>query len=299
VFFSGADIGHLHCGATNVRSRTNTSFSIYNGLQTSLRTANYHGLTGSLSYTWSRTIDNASEIFSTSGGGTTNAFAQNPLDTNNGERGLSGNSYPNVTAIGLTYKLPLYEGQHNLKAQLFGGYQLNTIYTFNSGQAYTPAQYYNEGSLCDESFGPTFIGSIDTCRPILSNKNAPLNTVGVNVGNGVYQNYATGAVTTRDSVHWLINNKAEAVAMGNPFPGVSRNTLVGQSTNNVDLSVYKNTHLTERVNFQLQVTAFNALNRAYYGTPDVFVEGAASTFANYSGNAGTQRNVQFSGKILF
>lgn len=81
----------------------NTAFSIYNALQTSFTVHNLHNWTGTVSYTYSRTIDNVSEIFSTGGGGTTVAYAQNPLDTNVAERGVSGNSYPNVIGLQMNY----------------------------------------------------------------------------------------------------------------------------------------------------------------------------------------------------
>ena len=67
-----------------MRTRANTAFSVYNALQTQLTTRAYYGLTANLGYTYSRSIDNTSEIFSTLGAGSTVAEAQNPLDTNVG-----------------------------------------------------------------------------------------------------------------------------------------------------------------------------------------------------------------------
>jgi hypothetical protein len=295
---------HLSCTATNVRSRLNTSFEIYNGLQTQLTTRDYKGVTATLAYTWSRTVDNASEVYGTAGAGTTVAFSQNPLNTNTAERGVSGNSYPNVTSLGLTYVLPWLAHDHGFKGKLLGGFQLNTIYLFNSGQPFTPEQYYFEGSYCDISFGTAFIGNQDACRPILANPTANIHSVGVNVGGGVYQDYATGNTAARSSFHWLINNQAEANALGNPFPGVSRNTLRGDTTNNADISIFKNTKINERVNLQLQLTAFNALNRAAYGVADAEIEDEASpaapnSFLNNAYGFGSNRNIQLGAKIQF
>jgi hypothetical protein len=97
--------------------------------------------------------------------------------------------------------------------------------------------------------------------------------------------------------------------LGNPYPGSTRNILRGDTFNNVDFSVFKNTKLTERVTFRLEVDAYNVLNRGYYSTP-----GAALTdynqgnFNNFFFNSaagslvtpGTGlRNMLFVGKILF
>jgi hypothetical protein len=315
----------------------NTAFSVYNGLQTSFTLHNFHHWSGTASYTYSRAVDNVSEIFSSGGGGTTNAFAQDPLNTNVGERGVSGNSYPNVWGIQASYTEPWFTQQSGLLSRVLGGYFFNAFYQFNGGQPFSPFQAVGSSnpflpnandpmattSFCDANFDLQFDfgGFINQCRPILANKSAPITNVGINVGEGNYMNYATGAYGPRSSFHWLWNNKYEAIAMGNPFPGVGRNTLRGDSFNNLDLTVGKNVKLTERVNMLLQVSAFNAFNRAYYGTPDPNVENTLypseglfpsfllNTYQNGSqgssagGGAYFQgvgnRNVQLTGKITF
>jgi hypothetical protein len=327
-----------NCGYNAVNTVSNTAFLIYNALQSSLTLRNFHHFSGTASYTYSRGIDNVSEIFSTAGGGTTSAFAQNPLDTNSAERGVSGNSYPSVLGIQLAYNEPWYSSQHGILGRALGGYFFNAFYQYNGGQPFTPFQGLVPSAVnvpgllpnpsdpmatsnfCDFGFALSFIG-FNQCRPILANPKAPYNSVGINVGKS-YLNYSTGATQSRDSFHWLWNNKYEALALNNPFPGVSRNTLRGDSFNNVDLTFGKNFKLTEHVNMLLQVSAFDVLNRAYYGTPDANLDdsvlpasaGLPNTFlTNYfaGGNAGSaaaggayfqgsgNRNVQLTGKITF
>ncbi len=310
----------------------NTAFLIYNALQTSLTVRDFHHITGTASYTYSRAISNASEVFSTGSGGNTSAFAQNPLNPDIGERGVDGNSYPNLWGIQLTFTEPWFSKQPGILGRLLGGYFLNTFYQYNGGQVFSPSQAFSVTSpnvsiptsdsaqvaaevtsnFCDFGFAQNF-GS--QCRPILANQSAPMTSVGINVGNGVYENYATGAVAQRSSFHWLWNNQAEALALGNPFPGVGRNTLRGDSWNNLDASLGKNFKATERVNVQLTMNIFNVMNRAYYGTPDVSIEDSVpglfltNTFAGT--NPGTaagggayfagfgNRNIQLTGKIVF
>jgi outer membrane receptor protein involved in Fe transport len=326
--------GRLNCDYAQVNTTANTAFSIYNALQTSFTVRNLHNWTGTVSYTYSHTIDNVSEIFSTGGGGTTVAYAQNPLNTNVAERGTSGNSYPNVIGLQMAYSEPWFKNQNGWIGRLLGGYGFNAFYTYNTGQPFNPYQaitaqspFVNQAdplavtSFCDFGFSSVFIG-IDSCRPILSNSRAPLGSVGVNTGAGGYIDYTTGLPVSPSSVHWLWNNQYEAIARGNPFPGASRNTLRGDSFNNVDISVVKNVRLTERVNMLLQMSAFNALNRGYYGTPDPNIEdslfpavsGNPSGFLNnyYASGGGASpaaggafgqgpgnRSVQLGGKIVF
>jgi hypothetical protein len=256
------------------------------------------------------------------------------LNTDVGERGVSGNSYPSVIGLQMAYTEPWYHEQRGIIGRLLGGYSFNAFYTFNGGQPYNPIQNalavqspsvlsdvtanaainptLAETSFCDFAFGQNFGPS---CRPILSNSSAPPSSVGINLGPGGYVDYVTGSPTTPSAEHWLWNNQYEAIARGNPFPGVGRNILRGDSFNNLDLTVGKSVKTTERVTMILQISAFNALNRGYYGTPDVNIEDTLinnflSTFQNggggespAAGGAFSQgpgnRNVQLSAKIVF
>jgi hypothetical protein len=311
----------------------NTGFSVYNGLQTSLSVHNFHNFTGTASYTWSRAIDNVSELFSTFGGGTTNSFAQNPLNSDQAERGVSGNSYPSVWGLQMAYNEPLFQSQSGILGKVLGGYFFNAFYQYNGGQPFNPYQAVGPSTpfltkaqaadpmvtsnFCDINFDLNLGagGTNSQCRPILANKSAPLTSVGINTGGGNYINYVTGVAGPRTSFHWLWNNKYEAVALNNPFPGVGRNTLRGNTFNNVDLTVGKSIKLTERVNMLLQMSAFNVLNRAYYATPDANLEDSSfSSFLQNTYENGNQespgaggayfqglgnRNIQLTGKITF
>jgi hypothetical protein len=111
--------------------------------------------------------------------------------------------------------------------------------------------------------------------------------------------------TSASAVHWPWNNQALAKLLGNPFPGVGRNTLRGQDYNNLDASVFKTVPITERVHLQLQLNAYNVLNHQFYGTPDVTVEDFTpgspnSSFLNLAlVNGGNIRTLQLVGKITF
>ena len=345
---SAPGYGRPNCNYDQVLTFGNTAFSIYNALQTSLTMRNFHGWTGTASYTYSRTIDNVSEFAASGAGGTTSAFAQDPLNTDIAERGVSGNSYPNIWGIQMTYTEPWYSHQPGALGRLLGGYFMNAFYQYNGGQPFNPIQNsvsvtstpvlniictanndcngpssspqainetMAETGFCDIGFAQAPFGA-DPCRPVLSNPKAPLNTMGINLGPGGYVDYVTGNATTPSAEHWLWNNQYEAMAQNNPFPGVGRNTLRGDSFNDLDMTVGKNLNLTERFHMVMQVTAFNVLNRAYYGTPDPNVEdaltgGFMSSFYAFDTGLGSgagggsypqglgNRNVQLTAKIVF
>jgi outer membrane receptor protein involved in Fe transport len=321
---NAAGFGRPDCTHSNVTSVGNTAFSVYNALQTQLSMRAFHGLTATANYTFSRSIDNTSEIFATGAGGNTSSQSQNPLNTNVAERGVSGFSYPNIASLSAVYQVPLFQNRHDWEGRLFGGFSVNAIYQYNTGQPFTVSQ----GSVANvQGDNPINFESYDipglavgTPRPVLSNNKAPLQTVGIYivdpqsqittggtgyyVYNGVDDNGVYNQPTTPQSVHWLWNNQALAQLMGNPFPGNGRNTLRGQDYNNLDASVFKTVPITERLNLQLQLNAYNVLNHQYFGAPDPQVEDFTPGFAyGFLSPAlfesGNFRTLQIGGKITF
>ena len=171
---SNTSLGRTNCSFTLVRTRNNGAWSEYNGLQNELKIRAFHNLTVDFAYTFSKALDNTSEIFSSTGG-VSNPIAQNPFDPNNGERGISAESYPNVFTTFVVYELP-WKNRQGIVGRLLGGWELSGTDRHQTGVAVTPVQNTNNGDpYCDATFNNNFIGStLDSCRPILSNPSAPL-----------------------------------------------------------------------------------------------------------------------------
>lgn len=261
-------LGYADCTRGNLIRYGNTAWSKYNGLQSELRIGGWHGLTATASYTWSKTIDNASEIFSTVGGGNTVSYAQNPFNTDRAERGPAGIDFPHVAGVTMIYELPFYKSQAGIMGRLLGGWQLNTTYRYSVGQPYTTIENHNPASLCDagQNFGR------DPCRPILSGAGAPLDTVGQCTDSAAADcglvDFASGAPTTFSAVHWIYNDPTAASFFGTPFAGARRNILRGQPISTANLSMFKDVKLTEKFKLQFQAQAFNIMNVQFRGVPD-------------------------------
>jgi outer membrane receptor protein involved in Fe transport len=341
----GNPVGYANCNFSRVIQYANTGYSIYHGLQSQLRLQNYHGFTGNLSYTYSHTIDNASEAFSSlSGSGSLFNLAQNPYDLNKAERANSAYDYPHVLTFLGVYDLPFGKGQSGLRGHLLGGWSINGTYRYTSGQPWTVVQAAGQG-LCDAS---NFTGGgLDTCRPILGTSSAPFDSVGFYCDGSLFAcptsaastaGYSAGTlVTINDSracintgggpgqcgvtpvtapQHWYINNVEAAKLYGSPFMGVGRNTVRGQPVSTVNMSVFKNTKIGERVTLQLQADAFNLFNHQWLGIPAVNADAAGIGFGslNFNPNGGPdgafgtaniitdgigRRRLQLGAKIIF
>jgi hypothetical protein len=299
--------GFVDCNRTRVLGRANTSFSIYHALQSQLRISNWHGVTAGLSYTFSKTIDNASEVFSNISGGTTLAFPQNPFNGNQPERGISGIDYPHVLSLYMLYDVPFYKNQQGFKGRVLGGWQINPTYRYSSGQPYTvvSTRFAGAGStLCDSS--RTFSSTFSACRPILSDPNAAIDMVGQCTNAAAPDcglvDFFTGNPINAALVHWIVNDTTAAQFFGTPFAGAGRNLQRGDTINNVSLAVLKNLKLNERFSMQLRLVAYNVLNRQFRGVPDPLVDDgnfseAKGSFGNtfFNSSGGDSTNVLQSG----
>jgi Carboxypeptidase regulatory-like domain len=180
------ELGRASCNAGVVGSRNNGGFSNYQGLQVEFRANNlFKQLTLRTGYTWSKNLDNTSEIFSTLAGGNTLTIAQNPFNTTTGEYSISGLNVPHAWTIQFTEELPFFKEQHGLVGHLLGGWLVEGSYVLASGQPYTPFQLGEAiattpfGNVYDSSFTASFGSGIDSARPFYGSLTAPANTVGI------------------------------------------------------------------------------------------------------------------------
>lgn len=182
---AGTDLNRLSCGFGVVRTRNNAAFSDYHALQTEFRANNlFKQLNLRAGYTWSKALDNVSEIFSTGSAGNTIFAAQNPFQTGGAERSTSGLSIPNVFTFIAIEQLPFFKEQHGAIGHILGGWTISADYIRASGQPYTPLQGNGEalfgspfGNVYDTNWVLAFVGT-DVARPFYGSRSAPINSVG-------------------------------------------------------------------------------------------------------------------------
>jgi hypothetical protein len=333
-------IGRVNCNEGILRQRTNTGYSSYNGLQVQFRATNlYKQLTMTANYTWSKTTDNVSEIFSTLGGGNTIAYSQNPLNFTGAENGLSGLNIPQAFTLNVFEQLPFYRSQQGFVGHLLGGWGVSANYILSSGEPYTPSQiftnFFSGGVGGDEPFNTAFVnpGITDTARPFLGSSNAPAGQVGIFAGDAcnLFFNPAvpatdascipapnqlisfnvlnqTGDTTatpvTNKQVRFIANGAEAQTIFGTPFGNSGRNILRDAKTNVSNIGITKSFKINERSNVQFRTTMLNAFNHNNYSTVDPFIEDAGlasfeTGFANPSLTPSTRRSVLFGVKVNF
>lgn len=265
--------GRLRPGNVGITTRANTSQSTYHSMQ-----SRYNGrlmndaLSLGLSYTWSKTIDDSSEIFAQSD--ILSPSAQNPFCINRCERGLSALDRPHAFSANFIYDIPYFREQRGVVGHLLGGWQVNGTYILTSGATFTPGQSFN-GNL---GLGNTYLTAGD--RPFLANPNADRRQVGISQidaallygipvtnPNGFYSQTAINATgtanpvtVTPNDVKYIFNGPGAARIFGTPFGSAGRNIERGPIFNQLNMSLFKNIKVYERLTVQLRGEAFNVLN---------------------------------------
>jgi len=105
--------------------------SIYHALQVTLRKAMSHGLQLQASYTWSRSIDDASDYAPTIQAND-NSYAQDGSNLR-AERAVSNYDIPHRVAITGIWQLPFFPGQRGLWGTLLKGWSWESVNMWQSG----------------------------------------------------------------------------------------------------------------------------------------------------------------------
>lgn len=87
------------------------------------------------------------------------------------------------------------------------------------------------------------------------------------------------------------------------FGNLGRNVIIGPAFNNVDVSVIKNTDLTEQLRLQFRAEVFDVFNHANFGRPGNTVGtpafGRITSTRFPTGEAGSSRQIQFAVKLMY
>ena len=257
----------------NVEQIESGAASIYHSLQTRLQCRLRGGLTGLFSYTWSKSIDNASAFFASSGD------ANYPQDSNNmaAERGLSSFDLRHRFAGSFAYDLPFGRGRSiggaadGLAGGIISGWQMNGVLVFQSGPPFTVAL---PGEFDNSNTGIANLGFGAGDRPNVA-------------GNPVLSN--------PDAQRWF-DTQAFALPAFGTFGNAGRNILSGPPLRNMNVSLLKDTPLGGGTTLQFRAEFFNLANTPNLGLPNIFY--GTPGFGRVL-TAADGREIQFGMKLLF
>jgi hypothetical protein len=208
--------------------------SNYNALQTTFKQRLGRGLNLYAAYTWSKSIDDASNgIYSGTRG------VSFPQDSHNlrAERAVSVFDLRHRFTLNFMYDVNFLAALFSsLPKRLTEGWQLGGVYTGQSGPPITPFLSVNNSGTGELNDRPNLVGDPNS--------------------------------GPRRSSGWF-NEAAFASPAGQTFGTSPRNVIIGPNYHSVDFSMNKLTKVTERLSLQFRAEIFNLFNRANFSLPNV------------------------------
>jgi len=230
--------------------------SEYNSLQATLSKQLAQGLSFQVNYTFSKSIDEASDFYGSGANGTT-VLPQNNFNLLAGERGLSDFDIRHRFSASFIYQLPAKQSFSGATAALVNGWELAGIVTLQTGQPFSVLTGLNNSRTGEGNDRPN----------VITNPNSGSHTV--------EQWFDTAAFVPNAIL---------------TFGNAGRNIVTGPGFDDVDFSVIKNTHFGEKTNLQFRAEFFNLFNHPNFAIPNN-VESAPSFGAVYETPDVAQNNV--------
>lgn len=289
----------------------NVGHSSYNAMIATLERRFSNGLNLQASYTWSKTLTDADSALPGINGGVNQE--QDPFNHRNA-KSLSIQDIPQTFVLSYIYELPF--GRNRLFANhtnklvdgIIGGWQVGAVHRYMSGQ---PISFGCADGIpgWDNCIMFSRVPGSDLSSHLHNANFHALDTDANRAGpdprvdsifNGLLRtdNPAYSALQPNPAIY---SQNAPTNRNGGPFSLGNIPRVTGEVRNfrylNEDISVIKNTHITERLIFQLKAELLDALNRHTFATPDT--QPYNNDFGVPRSVMAGPRQIQFTGRFTF
>ena len=303
--------------------RANSASSTYDALQASIEKRFSRGLGFGVHYTWSSLIDTASDVINLSVGEV--AIAQDPFNLN-AEKARSGFDRPHRLSGNLLYEFPFFSKQRGLVGKLLGGWQVNSLFNFQSGAPFTVLNGSDPAGVGNGSIRPNIFTALDLSGmsvPELYSLEQRLRARANVRAQEIFNQMVPQYPQSRCVAGWLSGPALPLTLFSTPrgrvvcdlrgrpslrvdFNGIlegqrvgnaGRNILRSDSFRNVDIGIIKNTKITELLRAQLWVDFFNVFNWRNFGIPAAQLNDPG--FLNQWATDGGSRRIRLGARLVF
>jgi len=246
--------------AAGLAASDSNGYSNYNSLQVTVRHQFSHGLTMQAAYTWDKDL---SDIFFGNSANINNSLCMMC------QYGRVSFDRPQRLAVNYSYDLPLGKGSEGITKKLIGGWNVSGVTVAQSGDPLTFQAQGVTGTAFGTSNGSYLTG--ETTAQICPNFSGSLKMPGSTKNNiGDYWNYAAFGTINPVTEAWgacpsapVAFGDATATQYGNSGVGI----VLGPGQFNWDISILKNTQITERLRMQFRADFYNAFNHPSFADP--------------------------------
>ncbi len=278
-------------GLAEFQLTDNHAHSTYHSLQAVFRKQSPKaGLTFQTSYTFSKSIDNATTVFN--GPASESAALQQDPTCWRCEKARSSFDFPHRLVVNFTYQLPFNKAAA-LPKRLTQGWMILGIVSAQSGFPFTVNSPYGT-----RRFGfSNYYGTTATRPDLIQNPTFKPDGQGPDE-----QLFSTE--TINDAVNFgqkffgvpVVTRPDGSIAQANPG-NLGRNTFRTNDFSNVDFSIIKDTKVTERTQLQFRTEFFNIFNQHAFRVPGTLL--GSPGFGVSTSTVNTSREIQFGLRFIF
>jgi hypothetical protein len=257
--------------AGNILQENSIGTSNYNALQATYRLRTWHGLTTQFGYTWSHSLDEISQYRA--------VVADDP--NIKVDYGNSDNDTRHLFTTSISYDVPRASWATGWSSYIVNGWQVSSLWNFHTGQPWNITLPFAD-----------LVGD-----PFKSDSNYTVN-------HSFTRDIIQSGQSTGPGIQW-VNPDAFGAPTG-AFGTLSRNKYYAPGYGGVDVSIFKNIPIRERLKIQLRAEMFNLFNRVNFASGPGAVNGDGTvrdTIGDFNGapgiGPGEAFNMQLAAKIIF
>jgi outer membrane receptor protein involved in Fe transport len=245
---------------TTVQEIESSASSTYHSLQARAVRRFRNGLEFLASYTWSKSIDDASQLFSTA---VEPGFPQNSNDLSS-ERALSDFDARHRFVASYVYAIPTTDKRMKLLSTLTSNWVIGGIATVQTGRPFTINRSVLQSRTGIQAYidRPDQISDPTLAGAVMSNPDPTCHST-------VSQGGRAADVTGTPSSWFNSCAFADPNLLGQyRFGTARRNSVIGPRFVNFDMSLTRNIRITEHSALQLRAEVFNIFNHPNFDVPD-------------------------------
>jgi hypothetical protein len=264
--------------------RGNGGESMYHAGQVEVRRRFADNFTFTAAYTWSKFLDNGSEVFGNTIASNSPAQAIPSILAPNGLRNewsYSNFDRPHRASFTYVYEIPYFREQRGVLGHILGGFQIAGVTTFESGVPYNVFNNVDADQLGGALDRPLYNPAVNNnVRAVPIVATAAINC-GAAVGTVVYRNPDNNNACINPLDAEYIGILAGTGAGIGQFGNAPRNSERSPGINNTNLNITKRTRISENKSVEFRVELYNAFNHPQ------FVQSPVNVLSNIFGVVGT------------
>jgi hypothetical protein len=278
--------------ATSLMVSGSLGYSNYNGVYLTFRTSDWHGVTATSNFTFSRALGTGQQAQYNSSYTFLDPYN---LDAN---YGVNGYDYKFIYNLAMYYQPRFLQHLTGVKRTILGGWTISPLFTAQSGAptavGYAPASFLQGFGESNSSGSGAITENAVAAAPYTGGNSAHYNVAG---SGGIGTNNPYGVNMFADPAKVYAQFRPCVLGFDTSCGGLDN--VRGLPRWNLDASVAKDFSFKERYGAELHFQITNVLNHVVFSTPSSLSLTSSTTFGRFTTQTNTPRQMEFGLRLHF